>query len=382
LRVPGDITADQLDPEAAAELRTLPGDLADAVARYLVAAGREEDPERAYDYARAARGLAARVGIVRETAAIAAYQAGKWQDALAELRAAKRLTGRSSYLPLMADSERALGRMDRALDIVTGPEARAADRATQLELLIVESGIRRDQGLPDAAVVALQVPELNERRGRAANARLLYAFADALVEAGRDEEARAWFGRAAAADPAGETDAAERVDELDQVLFEDLDAEDEDDTDEDDADEADDLADEADEDDDAKDDEDAEDDAEEDVLDEDDDPDDADDIEDLKESEEPDEDDPDDEDGKLDAADDLDGSGEPDEADEADDAEDEDNADEDDAEDEDADLENADDLAALGGLEKPDEPGDDEDEDDEDDEDGPDDDGEDKPAGP
>ena len=365
MRVPGDITADQLDPEAAAELRTLPGDLADAVARFLVAAGREEDPERAYDYARAARGLAARVGIVRETAAIAAYQAGKWQDALAELRAAKRLTGRSSYLPLMADSERALGRMDRALDIVTGPEARAADRATQLELLIVESGIRRDQGLPEAAVVALQVPELNERRGRAANARLLYAFADALAEAGRDEEARAWFGRAAAADPAGETDAAERVDELDQVLFEDLDAED-------DADEADDLLDEADESD--------EDDAEDDDLDEDDDPDDADDLEDLKESGEPDEDDPDDEDGKLDAADDLDGSGEPDEADEADDAEDEDNADEDDAEDEDADLENADDLAALDGLEKPDEPGGDDE--DENDEDRPDDGGEDKPAGP
>ena len=266
LRVPGDITADQLDPQAAAELRTLPGDLADAVARYLVAAGREEDPERAYDYARAARGLAARVGIVRETAAIAAYQAGKWQDALAELRAAKRLTGRSSYLPLMADSERALGRMDRALDIVTGPEAQAADRATQLELLIVESGIRRDQGLPEAAVVALQVPELNERRGRAANARLLYAYADALLEAGRDEEAREWFGRAAGADLADETDAAERVDELDNVLFEDLD-------DEDDADEAADLSAEADDD---ESDEDEDDDAEDDDLE------DADDLEDLK----------------------------------------------------------------------------------------------------
>jgi hypothetical protein len=338
LRVPGDVTADQLDPEAAAELRTLPGDLADAVARFLVAAGREEDPERAYDYARAARGLAARVGIVRETAAIAAYQAGKWQDALAELRAAKRLTGRSSYLPLMADSERALGRMDRALDIVTGPEARAADRATQLELLIVESGIRRDQGLPEAAVVALQVPELNERRGRAANARLLYAYADALVEAGRDEEARGWFGRAAAADLAGETDAAERVDELDQVLFEDLDAED-------DADEADDLLDES---------------AEDDDLDDADDLEDADDFDDADES---DEDDPDDEDGGLDAADDLDGSDKPDEADKADEADD---------------AEDADDLAALDSLEKPDEPGGGGE--DEEDEDGPEG-GEDKPAG-
>jgi hypothetical protein len=343
--VPGDITADQLDPQAAGELRTLPGDLADAVARYLVAAGQEEDPELAYDYARAARGLAARVGIVRETAAIAAYQAGKWQDALAELRAAKRLTGRSSYLPLMADSERALGRLDRALDIATGPEARAADRATQLELLIVESGIRRDQGLPEAAVVALQVPELNERRGRAANARLLYAYADALLEAGRDEEAREWFGRAAGADLAGETDAAERVDELDNVLFEDLD-------DEDDADRADDLiaaADESDEDEDDDEDDDA---GDLEDLDESDEPDEGDDAEDdeiedsgeLEDSDEPDEDEDDAEDDDLEDADDLedlDESGEPDE----------DEPDEDDPKDDD--RQDLDDLKAL------DEPGDD-----------------------
>jgi tetratricopeptide (TPR) repeat protein len=215
-----------------AELRTLPGDLADVVARYLVATSLEPEPERAYKYAVAARGLAARVGIVRETAAIAAYQADKWADALTEFRAARRLTGRNSYLPLMADCERALGRLDRALDIVTGPDAGSADRATQVELHIVESGIRRDQGLPDAAVVALQLPELTEkRRGKAANARLFYAYADALLDAGRDEEAREWFGKAAAADPAGETDAAERVDDLDDVLFEDLD-EDWDDSDE------------------------------------------------------------------------------------------------------------------------------------------------------
>ena len=192
------------------------------VARYLVAAGLEEDSDRAYQYAVAARELAARVGIVRETCAIAAYQASQWSDALAEFRAARRLTGRSSYLPLMADCERGLGRLDRALEIVTGPEARAADRATQLELAIVESGIRRDQGLPDAAVVALQVPELTAKRSRAGQARLYYAYADALLDAGREEEARDWFARAAAADRSDETDAADRVEELDDVLFEDL----------------------------------------------------------------------------------------------------------------------------------------------------------------
>jgi tetratricopeptide (TPR) repeat protein len=222
LDIPDSITADQLDPAAAAELRTLPGDLADAVARRLVAAGAAEDPERAYLYAQEARRLAARVGIVREISGVAAYRAGHWADALAELRAARRLTGRTSYLPLMADAERGLGRLDRALAITRDPGANKLDRATEIELRIVESGIRRDQGLPDAAVVALQVPELTDGRPQPWSARLFYAYADALLDAGRDDEALAWFGRAAAADTAEETDAAERFEALDEVMIDDL----------------------------------------------------------------------------------------------------------------------------------------------------------------
>jgi tetratricopeptide (TPR) repeat protein len=198
------------------------------VARQLIAASLAEDPEQAYRHAQAARQLAARVGVVRESVGIAAYRAGHWAEALAELRAARRLTGRSTYLPMMADSERALGRLDRALDLVTGPRAEEADRATRVELKIVESGIRRDQGLPGAAVVALQIPELTDGRQRRGSARLYYAYADALLDAGRDDEAREWFARAAGADTQGETDADERFDELDQLAIEDLQAGDED----------------------------------------------------------------------------------------------------------------------------------------------------------
>ena len=101
--IPASITVDQLDPAAAAELRTLPSDLASVVARRLLAASLADDPEVSYQHAQEARRLAARVGIVRETTGIAAYRAGHWAEALAELRAARRLTGRTSYLPLMAD---------------------------------------------------------------------------------------------------------------------------------------------------------------------------------------------------------------------------------------------------------------------------------------
>ncbi len=199
------------------------------MARYLVAGGMAEDPEQGYEFTQAARRLAARVGVVREASGIAAYQTGRWAEALSELRAARRLTGRADYLPLMADSERALGRLDRALALIREADDSELDRPTLIELRIVESGIRRDQGLADAAVIALQVPELNSRRLRPWSARLFYAYGDALLAAGRPEEARDAFARAAAADPDGETDAADRLDELDGFEFEDLaDYEDED----------------------------------------------------------------------------------------------------------------------------------------------------------
>ena len=240
-RIPDSITEDDLSRDVKAELRGLPADLAATVGRYLVAAELASDPEQAYRYAQAARRIAARIGVVREVNGITAYQTGRWAEALAELRAARRLTGRNEYLPLMADSERALGRLDQALELVHSDDARRLPRAAQIELRIVESGIRRDQGLADAAVLVLQVPELTDGRLRPWSARLFYAYGDALLAAGRPEAAREAFSRAVVADEEEETDALSRLDELDGVTVEDL----EDDDDEDDLDDEGDVTDEA-----------------------------------------------------------------------------------------------------------------------------------------
>jgi tetratricopeptide (TPR) repeat protein len=221
-QLPDSVTPEQLDRDARSQLNSLPNDLADTVARYLVAADLADDPEQGYAYSQAAKRLAARVGVVREACGIAAYRTGRWAEALSELRAARRLTGRDDYLPIMADCERALGRLDRALALVREASTADLDRATRIELRIVESGIRRDQGLSDAAVLALQVPELTSGRLRPWSARLFYAYADALLAAGRADEARDAFVRAAQADPDGETDAADRLDELDGIEFDDL----------------------------------------------------------------------------------------------------------------------------------------------------------------
>jgi tetratricopeptide (TPR) repeat protein len=199
------------------------------VGRYLVAAELANDAEQSYEYAQAARHYASRIGIVREVVGIAAYRTERWAEALAELRAARRMTGRNDYLAVMADSERALGRLDRALEVVHSPEARRLPRQAQIELRIVESGIRRDQGLADAAVLVLQVPELRDGRTHPFSARLFYAYAEALLAAGRKDEARQAFGKAIEFDPEGVTDAIDRLDEVDGITVADLAGEDEDD---------------------------------------------------------------------------------------------------------------------------------------------------------
>ncbi|WP_345574399.1 hypothetical protein [Nonomuraea rosea] len=123
----------------------------------------------------------------------------------------------------MADCERGLGRPERAIDLVRSPEAERLDRAGRIELTIVESGARRDLGQKDAAVITLQrLPELRDPQPRPWSARLAFAYADALADAGHEDAATDWFGRAMAFDDDGETDAAERYAELTGAVIEDV----------------------------------------------------------------------------------------------------------------------------------------------------------------
>ncbi len=212
-----------LDGEARRELRSLSKETADLVARHLVMTGRllDEDPERSLAHARAARALAGRIGVVREAAGLAAYAGQEWTEALSELRAARRITGRPEHLSVMADCERALGRPERALTIGADPEVPSLPQNDRVELAIVVAGARRDLGQADAAVVLLQEPARRTLGTRPWAARLWYAYADALLGAGDLEQARHWFAEVVDVDPAGETDAVERLLELDGVVLDD-----------------------------------------------------------------------------------------------------------------------------------------------------------------
>jgi tetratricopeptide (TPR) repeat protein len=222
--IPEGVDTRSLHAAVRAELRGLPKELAEIVGAHLVAAGRlvDEDPELAYAHAEAARRRAARLPIVREAAAETAYAAGRYDVALSEFRALRRMTGTHDYLPVMADCERALGRPHHALRLAREADRVGLDPALRIEMIIVEAGARRDLGQDQealrileravAAVRADGVPVL-------AVARLRYAYADALLHGGKESEARQEFAAAAKLDRDQETDAQQRLDELDGFLI-------------------------------------------------------------------------------------------------------------------------------------------------------------------
>ena len=214
--IPEDITGRELDRAVAVHLRGLPDKLAARVARHLVAAGRlmDEDPETAYQHTLAARGRAARVAIVREATGEAAYAAGHFGEALAELRAARRMTGSVDHLPVMADCERALGRPERALQLSKDPAVDKLSVDQKIEMQIVAAGARADMGDLAGALRALSSAPVRSVSREPWVVRLRYAYADLLVQSGRLEEGLEWFHRTEAVDADQLTDAAERVREL------------------------------------------------------------------------------------------------------------------------------------------------------------------------
>jgi tetratricopeptide (TPR) repeat protein len=219
-----DVTGAELDRSVRQQLRTLSKENADGVAQHLVMVAallEAEDLDGALAHAETAVRRAGRVPAAREALGFVAYRMGDYARALTEFRTVRRLSGSSHLLPLMVDCERGLGRPARALELLGSPEARHLGQEDQVELLIVGSGIRRDMGQPQAAVLALQ-GQADKVATKPWAARVWYAYADALLDVGRHEDARAWFAKAAVADQDGETDAVERVEELDGVRLDEV----------------------------------------------------------------------------------------------------------------------------------------------------------------
>ncbi len=174
------------------------------VSRHLVMAGRllEDDPELAFQHALAASRRGGRLAAVREAVGLTAYAAGHYGEALREFRTFRRISGSNAHLPVMADCERGLGRPDRALDLARSDEAESLDAAGKAELAMVVSGARTDLGQLDAAVAALEIPQLDLHRAFSFSPRLFRAYAEALDAAGRTGESAKWRNQAKVAEAA------------------------------------------------------------------------------------------------------------------------------------------------------------------------------------
>ncbi|WP_425841331.1 primosomal protein [Microbacterium sp. PA5] len=196
--IPDDVTGRDLNGQARNELKTLSKENAEEVARHLAMAARliDDDPTLAHEHALAASRRAGRIAVVRETVAITAYATGDFALALRELRTYRRISGRDDQIALMVDSERGVGRADRALEV-----GRTVDRASlpvdvRVELAIAMSGARLDLGQTERALQELDIPELDPDRAFSWSPALFAARATVLEELGRLDEAERWQRRA------------------------------------------------------------------------------------------------------------------------------------------------------------------------------------------
>ncbi|NQX28457.1 hypothetical protein HQQ81_14005 [Microbacteriaceae bacterium VKM Ac-2854] len=210
------------------------------MARHLVMAVRllDEDPELAHRHVTSAARRAGRIGVVRESLAITAYAVGDYALALRELRTYRRISGSDEQLPLMVDSERGVGRPDKALEL-----GRSVDRSTlsvpaQVSLAIAMSGARLDLEQPGLALVELEIPQLQPDRAFSWSPELFSAYAEVLEELGRVDEAAEWRGRADRAERAiaeaegaastGDDETVEIVEEEFEFALSDLDPDEDD----------------------------------------------------------------------------------------------------------------------------------------------------------
>jgi hypothetical protein len=204
--LPDDVQPKDLDRVARTQLKTLAKENADEVARHLAMVARliDSDPALAHEHAVSAARRAGRIAVVRETLAISAYAIEDYALALRELRTYRRISGKDDQLPLMVDSERGLGRPDRALELGRSVPRASLPIEVQVLLSIAMSGARLDLGQPEAALTELEIPQLDPNRAFSWSPALFDAYATVLEELGRDAEAEEWWARSdAAADALG-----------------------------------------------------------------------------------------------------------------------------------------------------------------------------------
>jgi tetratricopeptide (TPR) repeat protein len=174
------------------------------------ALGRER-PRDAVEAAGRAKAMAPRSGALREILGMAHYRAGQYREALRELQAYRRMTGRLDQNHLIADSHRALNAPQKAVQ--PAREALASTRLpdeVRAEAAVVGGAALADLGRFDEALSLLRSYPTSSDVARSHDLRVWYVIADVLDRAGRKADAAREFRRILRHDPEA-FDAAKRL---------------------------------------------------------------------------------------------------------------------------------------------------------------------------
>jgi 23S rRNA pseudouridine2605 synthase len=193
--IPEEITEEDLDLMVRVQMKTLSPENQERVARHLAMVKLliDADPELAHQHALAAADRAGRIAIVRETVGLTAYTIGDFALALREMQTYRRLSGKNDQLPIMVDSERGMGRPERALELGRSVPREELEPGVRANLAIAMSGARLDRGENDLALAELEIPELNPSSVFEYSPQLFRAYADTLEILGRQAESEHWF---------------------------------------------------------------------------------------------------------------------------------------------------------------------------------------------
>jgi tetratricopeptide (TPR) repeat protein len=170
-----------------------------------------DDPKAAAAEAEKAKSIASRSSAVREVLGLAYYGLQRWHDALTELKAYKRLSGRSDQNHLIADSLRGIGRPQEAVPLAEEAlRAKGVPNEAKAEAVIVAASALADQGRFAEALAFLGRAKTRADVAEDYTLRLWYVKGDILDRAGRRSEAAEEFRRIVRHDTSA-FDAAERL---------------------------------------------------------------------------------------------------------------------------------------------------------------------------
>lgn len=180
-----------LSKEDRERLRGLSKEHAENIGLHILAAYalEEENPELALEHAKWAAKQASRIDFARETLAFVSYRQGDYKLAAKEFRTAMRMNGYLDYLPFIADCERGMGNLDKALEICMSEDAKSLRGEVKAEMFLVYAGVLADTGRSNKAIELVHA--MGRSKGLPGEYRMRAVQAEQyfLEEAGRSEEA-------------------------------------------------------------------------------------------------------------------------------------------------------------------------------------------------